>query len=259
MKRELTNKVYLVTGGASGLGQATCEHLATLGARTVICDVNVEKGKALEASLKGSGLFVKVDVTQPSDIQTAIDAAFAKWSRLDGAVNCAGIGPAERLVNKEGEPHSIELFTKVLQINLFGTFHVNRLVASALCKKTKPSDDGERGVLIQTASVAAFDGQIGQTAYAASKAALAGMTLPQARDLSKAGIRVMTIAPGIFETPLLMGMPEAVRASLGAQVPFPSRLGRPLEYAYLVESILTNPMLNGETIRLDGAIRMTPK
>ncbi|SDH35088.1 MULTISPECIES: 3-hydroxyacyl-CoA dehydrogenase [unclassified Duganella] len=251
---QIQDGVFIITGGASGLGAATARMLAGQGGKVVLADVQADAGQALAAELKG--VFVKCDVTSEADGQAVVAAALAQGT-LRGIVNCAGIAPAAKTVGKDG-PHALELFQKVVMINLVGTFNMARLAAEAMSKNT-PLATGERGVIINTASVAAFDGQIGQTAYASSKAAVAGLTLPMARDLSRNGIRVMTIAPGIFETPMLMGMPQEVQDALGAMVPFPPRLGKPEEYALLAKAIIENPMLNGETIRLDGAIRMQPK
>ncbi len=251
---QIQDNVFIVTGGASGLGAATARMLVAQGGKVVLADVQVEAGQALAAELKA--VFVKCDVTSEADGQAVVAAATAQGT-LRGLINCAGVAPAMKTVGKEG-PHPLELFQRTVNINLIGTFNMARLAADAM-SKTAATDSGERGVIINTASVAAFDGQIGQAAYAASKAAVAGMTLPMARDLSRNAIRVMTIAPGIFETPMLMGMPEEVRTALGAMVPFPPRLGKPDEYAQLAKAIIENTMLNGETIRLDGAIRMQPK
>jgi NAD(P)-dependent dehydrogenase (short-subunit alcohol dehydrogenase family) len=250
----IKDQVFIVTGGASGLGAATARMLAEQGAKVVLADVQVEAGQQLAAELGGQ--FVRCDVTSEADGQAVVAAATALGT-LRGLVNCAGVAPAIKTVGKDG-PHPLEAFQRVVSINLIGTFNMCRLAADAMAK-TDALEWGERGVIINTASVAAFDGQIGQVAYGASKAAVAGMTLPMARDLSRSGIRVMTIAPGIFETPMLLGMPEEVQDALGKMVPFPSRLGKPFEYAQLAKSIIENTMLNGETIRLDGAIRMQPK
>lgn len=255
------NSVALVTGGASGLGEATVRMLVSQGANVVVLDLNEERGTALEHELTGQVTFVKTNVAEEADVQKAIDTALANYGGLHIAVNCAGIAEARKTVGKvNGEygPHALAAFEKTIRVNLIGTFNVIRLAAFAMEKNT-PNEEGERGVIINTASVAAYDGQIGQAAYSASKGGIVGMTLPIARDLSRSGIRVMTIAPGLFETPLLAALPEEARISLGQQVPFPSRLGRPHEYATLVASILQNPMLNGEVIRLDGSIRMGPK
>lgn len=251
---EIKGKVFIVTGGASGLGAGTARMLVAEGARVVLADVQDEAGKALAQELGQT--YVHCDVTQETDGQAVVAAAL-KLGPLFGLVNCAGIAPASRIVGKTG-PHALELFQKVIMVNLVGSFNMSRLAAAAMAENT-PEPTGERGILINTASVAAYDGQIGQAAYAASKAGVVGMTLPVARDLSKLGIRCMTIAPGIFGTPMVYGMPQEVQDSLAASIPFPSRLGRPEDYAKLVQSIVTNEMLNGETIRLDGAIRMAPK
>ena len=251
---EIRNKVFIVTGGASGLGAGTARMLVQEGAKVVLADVQDAAGEQLAAELGQS--YVHCDVTQEADGQAVVAAAL-KSGKLFGLVNCAGIAPAARTVGKNG-PHPLDLFQKVIMVNLVGTFNMSRLAAAAMSENT-PEPTGERGVLINTASVAAYDGQIGQAAYAASKAGVAGMTLPLARDLSKLGIRCVTIAPGIFGTPMIFGMPQEVQDSLAASIPFPARLGRPEDYAKLVHSIVTNEMLNGETIRLDGAIRMGPK
>jgi NAD(P)-dependent dehydrogenase (short-subunit alcohol dehydrogenase family) len=251
---DIKDKVFLITGGASGLGAGTARALVKQGGKVVLADLNVAAGEALAAEL--GGRFVRCDVTTEADGQAAVAAALA-LGELRGLINCAGVAPASKTVGKDG-PHPLELFTKTVMINLVGTFNMTRLAAAAMAANA-PVASGERGVIIFTASVAAYDGQIGQAAYAASKSGVVGMTLPVARDLSRNAIRVMTIAPGIFETPMLLGMPQEVQDALGAMVPFPPRLGRPAEYAMLVEHILANPMLNGETIRLDGAIRMQPK
>ena len=251
---QIQNNVFIVTGGASGLGAATARMLAEGGAKVVIADVQEEAGRALASEI--GGRFVKCDVTQEADGKAVVEAAVALGA-LRGLVNCAGVAPAVKTVGKEG-PHPLDVFQRAVDINLVGTFNMARLAADAM-SKTAEANHGERGIIINTASVAAFDGQMGQTAYGASKAAVAGMTLPMARDLARNGIRVMTIAPGIFETPMLMNMPQEVRDSLGKMVPFPPRLGLPQEYAHLARAIIENVMLNGETIRLDGAIRMQPK
>ncbi|MGZ8291104.1 MAG: 3-hydroxyacyl-CoA dehydrogenase [Telluria sp.] len=251
---QIQNNVFIVTGGASGLGAATARMITEAGGKVVIADVQAEAGAALAKELNGE--FVKCDVTSEADGQAAVAAAVAMGT-LRGLVNCAGVAPAVKTVGKDG-PHPLDVFQRTVNINLVGTFNMARLAADAM-GKTEAIDSGERGIIINTASVAAFDGQMGQTAYGSSKAAVAGMTLPMARDLARNGVRVMTIAPGIFETPMLMGMPEEVRESLGKMVPFPPRLGRATEYAHLAKCIIENVMLNGETIRLDGAIRMQPK
>lgn len=251
---EIKNKVFIVTGGASGLGAGTARMLVSEGAKVVLADVQDEAGEQLAQELGQT--YVHCDVTREADGQAAVAAAL-KAGALFGLINCAGVAPASRTVGKNG-PHALDLFQKVVMINLVGTFNMSRLAAAAMSENT-PEPTGERGVLINTASVAAYDGQIGQAAYAASKAGVVGMTLPIARDLSKTGIRCVTIAPGIFGTPMIFGMPQEVQDSLAASIPFPARLGRPEDYAKLVNSIITNEMLNGETIRLDGAIRMGPK
>ena len=251
---EIANKVFIVTGGASGLGAGTARMLVEHGAKVVIADLQDEPGEALAKEL--GQRYVHCDVTQEADGKKVVAAALELGS-LFGLVNCAGVAPAAKIVGKNGA-HPLELFQKVVSINLIGSFNMMRLAAEAMSANT-PEPTGERGVMINTASVAAFDGQIGQAAYAASKAGVAGMTLPIARDLAKTGIRCMTIAPGIFGTPMIFGMPQEVQDSLAASIPFPARLGRPEDYAKLVHSIITNDMLNGETIRLDGAIRMPPK
>jgi NAD(P)-dependent dehydrogenase (short-subunit alcohol dehydrogenase family) len=252
---EIRNNAFIVTGGASGLGGATSRTLVALGGKVVIADVQADKGEALAKEL-GNATFVKCDVTSEADGKAAVAAALA-LGPLRGLVNCAGIAIGEKTVGKDG-PHRLDTFMRVINVNLIGTFNMIRLAADAMAKQDAVAD-GERGVLINTASVAAFDGQIGQAAYSASKGGIVGMTLPIARDLSRAGIRCMTIAPGIFETPMLLGMPPEVQESLGKMVPFPQRLGKPAEYAALVRHIIENVMLNGEVIRLDGAIRMQPK
>jgi NAD(P)-dependent dehydrogenase (short-subunit alcohol dehydrogenase family) len=254
---ELQGHTFLVTGGGSGLGAATARMFIAGGANVLIADVNRPVGEATAAELGAQARFVPTDVTDEASVQAAVRAAAEGFGGLHGVVNCAGIAIAERTLGKSG-PHPLESFTRIVMVNLIGTFNVIRLAAAAMAEN-QPSAGGERGVIVNTASVAAFDGQIGQAAYSASKGGVVGMTLPIARDLSRLGIRVMTIAPGIFETPMLAGLPEAARQSLGQQVPFPSRLGRPDEYAALVRQIVENEMLNGEVIRLDGAIRMAPR
>jgi len=253
----IEGRTFLVTGGASGLGGATARTLAAAGGNVVILDVNAEAGQKLAAELGPKAHFVRTDVTSEPDVKKAVAAATERFSGLNGAVNAAGIGTAEKVLGKNG-PHPLEPFERTIRINLIGTFNVIRLAAEAMAAGA-PTETGERGVIVNTASVAAFDGQIGQAAYSASKGGIVGMTLPIARELARSGIRVMTIAPGIFDTPLLAGLPEPARVSLGQQVPFPSRLGRPAEYAALVRHIIENEMLNGEVIRLDGALRMAPK
>ncbi len=254
---EIAGKAFLISGGGSGLGAATARRLVAEGANVVLADVNPATGEPLAAALGASARFVRTDVTSAVDVQQAVETAVAAFGALHGAVNCAGIAVAEKVLGKRGV-HTLDAFARVIQINLIGVFNVIRLAAEAIARN-EPDASGERGVLVNTASVAAFDGQVGQAAYAASKGGVVSMTLPIARDLAPLGIRVMTIAPGIFDTPMLAGLPEAARLSLGQQVPFPPRLGRPEEYAALVAHIIQNQMLNGEVIRLDGAIRMAPK
>jgi len=252
---QIKNSVFLVTGGASGLGGATARMAAENGAKVVVADLQAEAGEKLARELNGR--FIKCDVASEADGKAAVALALKEFGGLHVLVNCAGIAIAERTLGKE-LPHDLGRFQKVLAVNVIGTFNMIRLAADAMAKAS-PNAGGERGVIVNTASVAAFDGQIGQAAYSASKGGVVGMTLPIARELARFGIRVMTIAPGIFETPMLAGLPEAARQSLGQQVPFPPRLGRPGEYAALVRHIVENEMLNGEVIRLDGAIRMAPK
>ena len=252
---KLSGSVALVTGGASGLGSATARGLARGGAKLVIVDRDEAKGQALAAELGAT--YVKADVTDPAQVEAAVGQA-AQLGPLRVAVSCAGVGWASRTLDKTGKPHDLALFQTVVGINLIGTFNVLRLAASAIAK-TDALENGERGVIVNTASVAAFDGQIGQIAYAASKAGVVGMTLPAARDLAPVGIRVLTIAPGIFDTPMLGALPEDKRAALAADVVFPKRLGDPAEYGALVLAIVENGYLNGEVIRLDGALRMPPK
>ena len=251
---EIAGKVFIVTGGASGLGEGTARMLTAHGAKVVIADLQVEQGQAVADELGGA--FVRADISQEADGQAVVAKALS-LGRLMGLVNCAGIAPAVKTVGKEGA-HSLAMFAKVINVNLIGSFNMIRLAAEAMCKN-EPESTGERGVLISTASVAAFDGQMGQAAYAASKGGVVGMTLPIARDLARNGIRNMTIAPGIFGTPMLFSMPKEVQDALAANVPFPSRLGTPADYAKLVHQIITNEMLNGEVIRLDGAIRLAPR
>lgn len=251
---EIKNKVFIITGGASGLGAATARMIVDNGGKVVLADVQVEAGEKLAAELHGK--FVKCDVTSEAD-GLAVVAAAESMGQLAGLINCAGVAPAVKTVGKDG-PHPLEVFQRVININLVGTFNMSRLAAAAM-GNGEANAGGERGVIINTASVAAYDGQIGQAAYGSSKAGVVGLTLPMARDLARSGIRVMTIAPGIFETPMLLTMPQEVQDALGRMVPFPSRLGKPAEYAQLAKSIIENAMLNGETIRLDGAIRMQPK
>lgn len=254
---QIANHTFLITGAGSGLGAASAQRLTAAGANIVIADINREAGEKVAASLGAKARFIPTDVCDEASVQAAVDLAVSAFGGLHGVLNCAGVAPGERVVGRTG-PHVLANFSRAININLVGTFNVIRL-AAAVMSVAAPSASGERGVIINTSSVASMDGQIGQAAYAASKAGVNGMTLPIARELAKFGIRVMTIAPGIFETPMLAGMSEEIRVSLGAQVPFPSRLGRPDEYAALAQHIIENEMLNGEVIRLDGAIRMSPK
>ena len=251
---QIKDRVFIVTGGASGLGEGTARMLAAEGGKVVIADMQADKGEAVAREI--GGVFVKCDVSQEADGQAVVDKAVS-LGKLAGLVNCAGIAPAEKTVGKNGA-HNLALFSKTITVNLIGSFNMIRLAATAM-SANEPESTGERGVLISTASVAAYDGQIGQAAYAASKGGVVGMTLPIARDLARNGIRNMTIAPGIFGTPMLFGMPQEVQDALAAGVPVPSRLGTPQDYAKLVRHILDNDMLNGEVIRLDGAIRLAPK
>lgn len=251
---QIHDRVFLITGGASGLGEGTARLLAANGAKVVIADMQADKGEAVAREV--GGVFIRCDVTQEADGQAAVDAA-QRQGKLVGLVNCAGVAPAEKVVGKNG-PHALASFARTVTINLIGSFNMIRLAADAM-SKNEPEATGERGVLISTASVAAYDGQMGQAAYSASKGGIVGMTLPIARDLARSGIRNMTIAPGIFGTPMLFGMPQEVQDALAASVPFPSRLGTPDDYAKLAKHIIENDMLNGEVIRLDGAIRMAPR
>jgi len=253
---EVKGRTFLVTGGASGLGAATARRLAGAGGNVVICDINPGDGGKLASEI-GRAAFAAADVTDETQVAGAIRIARERFGALHGAVNCAGIAPGERILGRNG-PHRLESFRRAIEINLVGTFNVLRLAAQAMSENA-PDGGGERGVIINTASVAAFEGQVGQTAYSASKAGVVGLTLPAARELARFGIRVMVIAPGIFETPMVAGFAPELRQSLAAQVPFPPRLGKPEEFAALVEHIVANPMLNGEVIRLDGAVRMAAK
>jgi len=254
---QVSGSTFLISGGGSGLGAATARLLVNSGGNVVIADVNREAGSAVTAELGESATFVETDICNEDAVKVAVGTAVDKYKGLHGVINCAGVGLAEKTVGKDG-PHRLDSFARIIQINLIGTFNVIRVAATVLSAQAATSS-GERGVIINTASIAAFDGQIGQAAYAASKGGIVGMTLPIARDLARNGIRVLTIAPGIFETPLLGTLPETVRQALGAQVPFPSRLGRPDEYAALAKHLIENEMLNGEVIRIDGALRMPPK
>jgi NAD(P)-dependent dehydrogenase (short-subunit alcohol dehydrogenase family) len=253
----VSGSTALVSGGSSGLGGACVRLLADAGANVVIADVNQEAGEKVATELGPRVRFVKTDVTDENSVKDAVGSAVKIFGSLQISVQCAGIAIAEKLLGKDG-PHSLASFSKVIAVNLVGTFNVIRLAAEAMMRN-EPNAAGERGVIVSTASIAAFEGQIGQVAYAASKGGVAAMTLPLARELARGGIRVMTVAPGIFDTPLLAGLPEPARVSLGQQVPFPSRLGKPAEFAALVRHIIENEMLNGEVIRLDGALRMAPK
>jgi len=253
----LRDRTVMVTGGASGLGGATVDMVVAAGGRAIVLDLDEERGAAKAAAHGSNARFVRADVTIEADVTSAIRDAREAFGRIDGLVNAAGVVLAARVLGRDG-PHALDAFARVVQVNLIGTFNVTRLAAAAMAENA-PTPAGERGVVVTTASVAAFDGQIGQAAYAASKAGIVGLTLPLAREFARIGVRVMTIAPGTFDTPLLAALPDAARASLAQQVPFPSRLGRPDEYAALVRHIFENEMLNGEVIRLDGAIRMAPK
>ena len=250
----MRGKVLLVTGAGSGLGAAVARMAVANSARVVLVDLNADAGQAVEAELGSAARFVRADVTKDADGVAAISATLEHFGHLHGLVNCAGVAPAEKVLGRDG-PHLLENFSRTVGINLIGTFNMMRLAAEAMARE-EPDTEGERGVIVNTASVAAFDGQIGQAAYSASKAGVAGMTLPVARELARHGIRVVAIAPGIFETPMMAGMPAEVQEALGKSVPFPPRLGRPREFAALVHHIFENTMLNGEVIRLDGALRM---
>ncbi|MGG4446341.1 3-hydroxyacyl-CoA dehydrogenase [Brevibacillus porteri] len=254
---DFKNSVVGVTGGASGLGEATVKNIVAHGGKALMMDVNDEKGTQLAEALGDQVLYVNTNVVEEADVRSALDQAVEKFGKITAAVNCAGIGGSQKTYGKNG-PFDLALFTKIIQVNLIGTFNVIRLAAAKI-SENEPNEQGERGVIVNTASAAAFEGQMGQAAYSASKGGVVGMTLPIARDLSSLGIRVVTIAPGLFETPMLGRAPEHVKQALSAMVPFPQRLGQPNEFAHLVQSIIENPMLNGEVIRLDGALRMQPK
>lgn len=254
---EIAGKNFIVTGAASGLGFATAQMLVVAGAQVVIADRDAHAGEAAAERLGPQARFAVADVTREEDGKATVALAMSTFGSLHGLVNCAGVAPGEKVLGREG-PHGLESFARAVSINLIGTFNMARLAAEAIAKSA-PNAGGERGIIINTASIAAFDGQIGQAAYAASKAGVAGLTLPMARELARHGIRVVTVAPGIFKTPMMAGMPQEVQDALGSAVPFPSRLGEPSEYAALVRHIIENAMLNGEVIRLDGALRMAPK
>lgn len=254
---QIKDSVVVITGGASGLGEASARSLCALGAKVVILDIAVERGAKLAAELGPNALFVDADVTSDEGSRAAIEKAVAAFGTIHAAINCAGVADPGKVLSKKG-PMSLAFFNRVVQVNLVGTLNIIRLAVEQMVKN-EPNGEGEKGVIINTASVAAFDGQIGQAAYSASKAGVAGMTLPIARECAEYGIRVMTIAPGLFDTPMMAGLPESVRVMLAETVPFPKRLGRPAEYAALVRQIIENPMLNGECIRLDGALRMTAR
>ncbi len=254
---QIQDHTFLVTGGASGLGAAIARLLAAEGASVVIADLQRDPGEALARELGSSARFAAIDVTSEKDAQAAVDLALSAFGHLHGLVNCAGVAPSEKVVGRDG-PHRLDSFARTVSINLIGTFNMIRLAAAAIAKEL-PGADGERGIIINTASIAAYDGQIGQAAYAASKGGVVALTLPVARELARSGIRVVTIAPGVFETPMVANFPQEVQKALGKSVPFPARLGRPAEFAALVKHICENTMLNGETIRLDGALRMAPR
>lgn len=254
---QLNDKVFLVTGAGSGLGHAVARMVVDNGGKVVLLDINAKAGQAVATELGANAWFQQTDVTSDDDGQAAVRAALDAFGRIDGLVNCAGIAPGEKIVGRDG-PHRLDSFARAISINLIGTFNMLRLAANEMVRNA-PDASGERGVIINTASIAAYDGQIGQAAYASSKGAVAALTLPAARELARHGIRVVTIAPGIFKTPMMAGLPQEVQDSLGASVPFPPRLGDPAEYASMVRHIAENQMLNGEVIRLDGALRMTAK
>ncbi|MCA9966846.1 MAG: 3-hydroxyacyl-CoA dehydrogenase [Anaerolineales bacterium] len=255
---QIVGHTFIVTGGSSGLGAGTAQRLVEAGGNVVLADVNVAGGEAMATELGGQAAFVRTDVTNEGDVQTAVSTTIERFGGLHGVVNCAGIAIAARTLSRSG-PHDLAAFSRVIQINLIGTFNMIRLAANHMINNEPMGEIGERGVIINTASVAAYDGQIGQAAYSASKGGIVGMTLPIAREFASFGIRVATIAPGIFDTPMMAGLPEQARISLAASVPFPKRLGTPADYAFLAQHIIENEMINGETIRLDGAIRLAPK
>jgi NAD(P)-dependent dehydrogenase (short-subunit alcohol dehydrogenase family) len=253
----ITGRTFIVTGGASGLGRAAAEAIVSAGGTVVLLDVNADAGAAAELAIGPQSRFAQADVTSEEQVKAAVELAVSAFGNLHGVINAAGIGPAAKVLGKNG-PHNLDLFEKTIRINLVGTFNVIRLAAAVMAQNA-PLETGERGVIINTASIAAFDGQVGQPAYAASKGGIVALTLPVAREFASIGIRCVTIAPGIFDTPLLAALPEAARVSLGQQVPFPSRLGRPAEYAALARHVIENEMINGEVIRIDGALRMAPR
>lgn len=254
---KIRNHHFLVTGASSGIGEAVARHLHSLGAKVTLADINRQGGERVASELEQNAFFCQTDISSEASVQACVDQAVDRYGPISGLVNCAGIPGAERVIGREG-PHQLASFERALKVNLLGTFNMIRLCADKMQQNT-PEKDNERGIIINTASVAAFDGQIGQAAYSASKGGVVAMTLPIARELAKFGIRVMTIAPGLFKTPMMDVLPEEVQASLGASVPFPQRLGNPKEYAALAQQIIENTMLNGETIRLDGGIRMAAK
>jgi NAD(P)-dependent dehydrogenase (short-subunit alcohol dehydrogenase family) len=254
---KIEGKTAIITGGASGLGEAAARMLVEKGAQVVLLDLNEERGTSLAKELGKGAAFLKTDITASQEVEAAVNYALEQFQRIDIVINCAGIAPGMKIAGKKG-PHNLDRFRKTIEVNLIGPFDVMRLAADKMLQNELNDEDG-RGVIINTASIAAFDGQTGQAAYAASKAAMVGLTLPVARDLAGDGIRICTIAPGIFKTPMMAGLPENVQESLGKMVPFPSRLGKPQEFAMFVQQIIENPMLNGETIRLDGAIRLAAK
>jgi NAD(P)-dependent dehydrogenase (short-subunit alcohol dehydrogenase family) len=254
---DITGRTFIVTGGASGLGRAAAEAVVDAGGTVVLLDINAEAGKAAADAIGPQACFAQADVTNEEQVKAAADLAVSTFGNLYGVINAAGVAPAAKVLGKNG-PHSLDLFEKAIRVNLVGTFNVIRLAAAVMAQNA-PLESGERGVIINTASIAAFDGQIGQPAYAASKGGIVALTLPVAREFASIGIRCVTIAPGIFDTPLLAALPEAARVSLGQQVPFPSRLGNPTEYAALARHIIENVMINGEVIRVDGALRMAPR
>lgn len=254
---QIANRTFLITGGGSGLGAATAALFANEGANVILADVNVDQGNETAEAIGNRARFLETDVTDETSVRRTITTAVSDFGAIHGAINCAGIVAGEKVLGKDG-PHNYDNFKRIININLFGTFNIIRLVADVMAKN-KPEESGERGIIINTSSIASFEGQIGQAAYSASKAGINGMTLPIARELAKHGIRVVTIAPGIFDTPMMAGLSEEVRTSLGQQVPFPPRLGRPAEFASLAKHIIQNELLNGTVIRLDGAIRMASK